>query len=201
MNLWSNLVHVCTYVWNVMFVKLLHEDFVKYSQTFLHKDFTKLHEVFANFSVHSTIGTCRKRYQKHRPRPVLCSFVDMHQLVEFMVSSFVVLNQLVDFMVFGSLALLLTCINLLSLWYFLLLTCINLLTLWYLDPLRTGTRARQLAMMSIGNVSGRHNSTKVTRAPKKFLSSGFRHSAPSLEIGRSTYLTTAVSRDRFQLDL
>jgi len=48
---------------------------------------------------------------------------------------------------------LLTCINLLSLWYFLLLTCINLLTLWYLDPLRTGARARQLAMMSIGNVS------------------------------------------------
>ena len=155
MNLWSNLVHVCTYVWNVMFVKLLHEDFMKYSQTFLHKDFTKLHEVFANFSVHSTIGTCRKRYQKHRPRPVLCSFVD------FMVFSFVVLYQLVDFMVFGSLAHLLTCINLLSLWYFLLLTCINLLTLWYLDPLRTGTRARQLVMMSIGNVSGRLPGTKV----------------------------------------
>jgi len=38
-----------------MFVKLLHEDFMKYSQTSLHEDFTKLHEVFANFSVHSTV--------------------------------------------------------------------------------------------------------------------------------------------------
>lgn len=85
----------------------------------------------------------------------------MHQLVEFMVSSFVVLNQLVAFMVFGSLALLLTCINLLNLWYFLLLTCINLLTLWYLDPLRTGACVRQLGMMSIGNVSGRLSGTKV----------------------------------------